>query len=160
MQCGPNEFARLMQENVWKKFLQVPGVALWIVVANFFMAVLPGVSYAVGVLHKSQQNHLVTLLSIAVPLFISLFQIVVYKRLMNLKLTRTLLVGSVVGLVIAVLALGIEKADILKDRMRLELYAIFAAIAAVLFFVYVASGMSELSATRAITYTIGCGCKK
>lgn len=112
---NPNCYARVLSEMIWSKFMENPGVGAWILVCNFFFAILPGVLYfATNVRIVQEEDNtmdrelpnvqkvsdVLALLFIIFPVFVSAFQIVVYNRLISLRMARTFLFGQCISLVL------------------------------------------------------------
>lgn len=108
-------FARKKSQQIWARYLlKGKGVARWILFCNFFFGVLPGILFFVSSVRISQEegkqmtnvlpdfNRAVSwfgILFVLFPMAISVFQIFKMHRLISLRMTRTFLIGQVVGFV-------------------------------------------------------------
>ena len=160
--CDNNQFARLLQESIWKAFRNDKVTSYWIIIANFFFAVLPGISYFVYNTYINNKKpsrpslNTLALWMFLFPLFISIFQLVSFKRLMGMKMVRTHMVGQIVSLVLAMLCLNTNILDSFKTLNIFGTYAILFLCAYAVLGAYVASGFSELHMFNAFNYVNGC----
>jgi hypothetical protein len=110
----PNYFARKKSEQIWSRYMKSKNVARWILTCNFFFGVLPGILFFVSNVRISQEkdqtisnvlpdfNRAVNwfgILFVLFPMFISVFQMFNFYRLISLRMTRTFFVGQLVGFV-------------------------------------------------------------
>ncbi len=108
----PNYFARRKSEEMWGRYPK--GVQQWILTCNFFFGVLPGILFFVSNVRISQEedkkisnilpdfNRAVNwfgILFVLFPMFISVFQMFNFYRLVSLRMTRTFFVGQLVGFI-------------------------------------------------------------
>ena len=92
-----------------------PPIAIWILMCNFFFAILPGVLYfATNVrIVQEEDNNIdrelpnvqkvsdwLALLFIIFPIFVSAFQMFKFHRLISLRMTRTFFVGQIVSVIL------------------------------------------------------------
>lgn len=109
----PNCQARVHSEKIWKRYLENRNVAIFILVCNFFFAILPGVLYfATNVrlvqeedetLERSPPNvqsivDWLAFLFVVFPIFVSFWQMFVFHRLISLRMTRTFFFGQCISL--------------------------------------------------------------
>jgi len=111
----PDIFARKKSQQIWRRYLtESKLVAMWILSANFFFGVLPGILFFAANVRLSQEedeslpnvlpnfNSAVNwfgIIFVLFPIFISVFQILVFHRLISLRMTRTFFVGQLVGFI-------------------------------------------------------------
>lgn len=112
----PNCFARIKSEEIWSRYLsESTMIGMWILTCNFFFGVLPGILFFITNVRISQEpsqslpnilpdfRHMVSwfgIIFVLFPIFISIFQIFVFHRLISLRMTRTFFVGQIVGLIL------------------------------------------------------------
>lgn len=123
----PNCYARVLSEMIWSKLMQNPSpppnpfsmftpfVPIFILICNFFFAILPGVLYfATNVRIVQEEDSTIdrelpnvqklsdwfALLFIIFPLFVSVFQIFKFHRLISFRMTRTFLFGQIISSVL------------------------------------------------------------
>lgn len=115
MPNDPNYNARIHSERIWGGYMGTSkNVARWILTCNFFFGVLPGILFFATNVRISQEtddkitsvlpdfNRAVSWFGIIFclfPLFVSVFQIFQFNRLISLRMTRTFFVGQLVGFV-------------------------------------------------------------
>jgi hypothetical protein len=111
----PNYFARKKSQEMWGRYMfESKNIARWILTCNFFFGVLPGILFFVSNVRISQEedkkitnilpdfNRAVNwfgILFVLFPMFISVFQMFKFYRLISLRMTRTFFVGQLVGFV-------------------------------------------------------------
>lgn len=111
----PNVFARKKSEQIWGRYMSESKlVAMWILTANFFFGVLPGILFFVTNVRISQEEdesvsnvlpdfsravNWFGIIFVLFPIFISVFQMFVFNRLISLRMTRTFFVGQTIGFV-------------------------------------------------------------
>lgn len=113
-QTNPNHFARKKSQQIWGEYMKQWFAPRWILTVNFFFGVLPGILFFVTNVRLSQEEtgslpnvlpdfHRAVswfgLLFVLVPIFISLFQIFYFHRLISLRMSRTFFIGQLVGLI-------------------------------------------------------------
>ena len=100
---------------MWGRYVESnKNVAIWILTCNFFFGVLPGILFFVSNVRISQEEdkkisnvlpdfsravNWFGILFVLFPMFISVFQIFKFYRLISLRMTRTFLVGQFVGFI-------------------------------------------------------------
>lgn len=111
----PNYFARRKSEEIWGRYVaKSKGVAGWILACNFFFGVLPGILFFVTNVRISQEedkkmpnvlpdfSRAVSwfgILFVLFPMFVSVFQMFKFYRLISLRMTRTFFVGQLIGFI-------------------------------------------------------------
>lgn len=108
----PNCYARVHSQDIWSKYMERPNVAIFILICNFFFAILPGVLYfATNVrIVQEEDNNIdrelpnvqklsdwLALLFIIFPLFVSTWQMFMFHRLISLRMTRTFFFGQCIS---------------------------------------------------------------
>jgi len=115
MQNDPNYFARKKSEQIWGRYMRHSKfVASWILACNFFFGVLPGILFFVTNVRISQEEdkkipnvlpdfnraaNWFGILFVLFPMFISVFQMFHFNRLISLRMTRTFFAGQLIGFV-------------------------------------------------------------
>lgn len=111
----PNYFARKKSEQVWEKYMTSSKlVAAWILTANFFFGVLPGILFFATNVRLSQEedesipnvlpdfNRVVNwfgIIFVLFPIVVSVFQMFKFYRLISMRMTRTFFIGQIVGFI-------------------------------------------------------------
>lgn len=121
-----NCLGRLFSEYYWTQFMRKPGVATFVLVANFFFAILPGVLYfATNVRILQEEDEYIerdipdiqsmadwfAIIFVIFPIFVSIWQIRVFHRLISLRMPRTFLFGQIISLALYMLCFS-------KDALR------------------------------------------
>jgi len=134
------------QEEIWGEVLKNKKVALWIMYANFFMGMLPGVLIFQRKLQsttKDEKFKVADYIAFMLPILISIFQMVKFKRLMGMRMYKSVFVGQVISLSFIIIASSdtyLEKIrNILKDKTSNNLLLAFLAliVSLIIFYVYV-----------------------
>jgi len=111
----PNVFARKKSQQIWESYMNKSKlVAMWILTANFFFGVLPGILFFATNVRLSQEEdeslpsvlpdfdsvvNWFGIIFVLFPIFISIFQMFVFHRLISLRMTRTFFVGQLIGFI-------------------------------------------------------------
>ena len=125
---------------------------VWILFANYALAAFPGISYIVYNAHiKNVSNDKrPTLMSYeiwfhSIFVLMTVSQIVLYNRLMGIRMIRSFLFGQLVSLLLVMLCLNDNVLNKLETLPIGQLYTFVSMCACALFIAYVGSGVSELS---------------
>ena len=118
-----DKIAMCKQEEIWTEVLKNKNVALWIMYANFFMGMLPGVLILQRKLQNTTKNEkfkIADYIAFILPILISVFQMMKFKRLMGMRMYKSVFVGQIISLAFIIIASSdnyLEKLrDLLKDK--------------------------------------------
>lgn len=167
MKPSPNDILRNYQIRGWKKYS--PEVRTWIMMANYFFAILPGVIFLIRNVFIQDEvamsqadiysnGYWTFLLIFGIGIIQSIFQMTNYNRFMSLRLVRTFFVGQCLSLFLILIGANkgfIEslrfivkpnKADPLHINLlkKSGLFALLLVFCYVFFFVYRFSGFSDV----------------
>ena len=163
---SPDNFLRDFQIKGWQKYS--PEVQTWIMMANYFFAVIPGIIFLVRnvfihdevVMTQASVNdsgYWTYLMIYSLGLMQSIFQVANYNRFMSMRLVKTFLVGQCVGLILLLVGLSETFVQFLQNIVKpnknddwlksgskkLGLFSIFLVITYIFFFIYRFSPFSE-----------------
>ena len=167
MKPSPNDVLRNLQIRGWKKYS--PEVRTWIMMANFFFAILPGIIFLIRNVFIEDEiamtqadvhsnGYWTFLLIFGIGVLQSIFQMTSYNRFMSLRLVRTFFVGQCISLVLILLS---ASKDIIKylrvvvkphktDPLYMNLlkkagaFALLTVFCYTFFFLYRFSGYSDV----------------
>ena len=109
----PDQHARKLQIKIWKRFPD--SIKIWIMIANYFMAVLPGITFAVQNVHVKDSNtsknaefqnetYITTLITHLMVIVLLAVQIFLKSRFMSLKLVQTQIVGNIFSIALVLMS--------------------------------------------------------
>ena len=162
----PDNILRDFQLKGWQKYS--PEVQTWIMMTNFFFAVIPAIVFLVRnvfiqdevvMMKASLKNtgYWTSLIIYFLGLMQSVFQLVYYKRFMSMNLVKTFFVGQCMGVILLLLGMSESFIDFLQNIVnpneidsfwkstskKLGLFSLILTFAYVFFFVYRFSPFSE-----------------
>ena len=155
---SPDEYARKIQIKMWQKYSV--GVRIWIMIANYFFAILPGILYIVRNIYiiDSKKNvkkasinskmHIIAVVFQAVLLMLLFSQILFQGRFMSLKLVKTQILGGLVSLVFMLLSSNQTFLEMLSFNLKtkiLEQSTIYSVLLLVAYSVLMLYGLSPFS---------------
>ena len=168
MKCDTNKFTRFQQEHVWKHFLKYDKLDSWLYVGSeFFFAVIPAIAYFIYQVHIDKQKvdkasgRAWSFWLLFLPLLFAVVDMLWYKRLMTIRMTRTMMFGQLVSALLMLLCLDDRVMEYFKRFTETELYATGTALSTVVFVLYIVMGTSEMDQFVDPTYTRTCkiGCR-
>lgn len=161
--CDSNKFTRLLQERLWRHLLKHnKAEALSFVVLEFLLAAAPALSYLVYNVHIDKQSVEKADASswsfwiMLLPLVVTLFEVIFYKRLMGIKMGRSLLLGQLLFTLVALLCLNEKLMVYLRQFSEMQLYAAGSLICLLVIFMYTHFGFSEMTSYKDTRFTSPC----
>ena len=156
---NPDEYTRQLQIKFWKKYKI--GVRIWVMVANYFFAVLPGILYVMKNIYEQEVRKKVNpsfdneeyIMMLSFQLFIIIVlgvQMIIHKRFMSFKLVKTQLLGAIVSLGLMLLSISKRFKKILAFRFKTKLreqvmiFTILMGFAYIILLMYGISPISEI----------------
>lgn len=160
---NPNSYARLMQLKAWKQF-PIPA-KVWIMMVNYFFAVLPGILFVLRnvYIEQTKQNvrpasfgdsvYITTLVVQVLLLFMSISQQIIYNRFMALRMVRVFMIGQIVSIILMLISTNEKFIGLLRSKFKKKnknmswilLFLVILIMSFVGFILYVQSPISELT---------------
>ena len=163
---SPNDILRNYQIKAWKKYS--PEIKTWIMIANFFFAILPGIVFITRNVFIEDEtvmsqaafgdsNYNIIVAIYLVGLVPSLFQMFQYNRFMSLRLVRTYFFGQCISIFLLLLSSSDKfistirsiskqntRSRISKTLSKIGIFCLILVLCYIPFFIYVFSGYSEI----------------
>ena len=153
----PDEYARVLQIKLWKKYSVK--VRLWIMIANYFMAILPGILYVISNIYFENNNKkhasfnnksfYIMLGFQALMLVLMTYQMIFNQRFMSHKLIKVQMLGNLTTIAMMLLSTNEGFLSFLKFSRRkvwnqVFIFGILLLFAYSILFVYTISPLSDL----------------
>ena len=163
---SPDNILRDFQIRGWHKYSSE--VQTWIMMANFFFAVIPGIVFLVRnvfiqdevVMTQASVNnsgYWTYLMIYSLGLIQSVFQLTNYNRFMSMRLVKTFFVGQCIGLILLLIGLSETLIQFLQNIVKpnrnddwlksnskkLGLFSLILVLTYFIFFIYRFSPFSE-----------------
>ena len=142
-----NSCARTYSLLIWNIILDEPVVAIFILFVNYFFAIIPTISifFAKYTQIKNDKNknkfltNIIQYLSYIfylLPFFVNIYQLLVFKRVISFRMTRTFFFGQLVALPLYILSFYINNVFKYINLKTYYVLLILSLIYLIIFIVY------------------------